>query len=173
MNMEKIKLAKIINTHGIKGEVKLALYTDFPFERFKKDQIVILKKEDEELELVVKAFRMHKEFGLLKFKDYNNINDVLSFKNYDIYIKRSDIKSLASGYYFFELKNLKVYDEANNYLGTVSDVRSGIKLNYLVVSNEKKDYLVPYNDFFIKKVNLNEEYIIINKIEGLFWGLKF
>lgn len=80
--MEKIIIAKIVNTHALKGELKLKLLTDYPLERFKINQEIMIKINDQYQNFIVDSFRMHKDLGYLKLKGYTNINQVLHLKKY-------------------------------------------------------------------------------------------
>ena len=69
--MEKwFNVGKIVNTHGIKGEVRVISRTDFPDERYKKGNSLFLfmPDKDEPIELIVKSHRIHKNFDLLTFE---------------------------------------------------------------------------------------------------------
>ena len=165
--MEYVTIGKILNTFGIKGELKVDVYTDFLEERFKKDSTVYVG--DNYLPFVVEAYREHKGFLLLQFKDNNDINLVEKYKGLYLYKSKEDIKPLKDGeYYFSDLKNLDVYID-DKIVGKVINVEQGLRNNNLrVLKNEdNKEYLIPYLPVFIKEVNLNENRISINWIEGL------
>lgn len=163
--MDKIEIAKIINTHALKGELKVELYTDFPFERFKENQKVFIRND----ELIVKSFRMYKNYGYVKFINYNNINDVEKFKNEIISIEKKYINLKDNEFYFFQLKGLEVKNK-DIKLGKVIDIIKGNAQNVLKVQkNDNNTFYVPYVDFFIKEINLKDGYILINVIKGLLW----
>lgn len=164
--MEFIKVGRIVNTFGIKGELKVKSFTDFPELRFAKEATVYLEQKEE---LIIENHRIHKNMHLIKLKDLDNINDVLKYKDHDLYIKKSQTTKLPAGeYYFYELKDLEVYDKNNNFLGIVKNVESGLANNVLRIKQEDgKEFLVPYVKSFIKDVNLTKKKIIIHVIEGL------
>ncbi len=161
--MEKIKIAKIINTHALKGELKLELYTDFGFERFKKGQELFVENEL----LEVSSYREYRGFGYVKFNSFDDINKVLKFKNKYIFINRNDIKDLEDGYYFFQLKGLEVFNN-NEMIGTIIEIEEGIAHHNLRIKlkDNEKTILVPYIDNFVKEINLDEKKIILSLIEG-------
>ncbi|MDY6062548.1 MAG: ribosome maturation factor RimM [Erysipelotrichaceae bacterium] len=165
--MEKIKIAKIINTHALKGELKLDLYTDFPFERFKKGNVLSIFFNNQHQEVIVEKFRIFKNFGYIIFKGYEDINRVLPFKNHDIYIDDDQVDELDDGYYFHELIGLEVFDETNNSLGIVNEVVEGVTHNNIRVISSQHQFLVPFIDEFIIDVDLNAQKIVIKLIEGL------
>ena len=169
--MEFVKIAKIINTFGIKGELKLDSYTDFIEERFKKDSTVYVGED--KLAFVVKNYKIHKDYLLVQFKDNEDINLVEKYKNMYIYKNKDDIKPLKQGeYYFSDLKDLDVFVE-NKLIGKVLRVESGISSNYLRVKTESEEKLVPYLPAFIESVDLENKKISIKKIEGLLWKSQY
>lgn len=163
---EYIKVGKIINTHALKGELKIESYTDFPIERFKKGNNLKIDFENLDVDVIIKNFRLYKNFVYLIFENYENINLVEKFKGLELFISKENILDLEDGYYFFQLKGLKCFDQNNIFIGEVIDIYEGINHNNLVIFHDKK-YMVPINDFFVKEINLKEKKIVINLIEGL------
>lgn len=166
--MDYINIGKIIKPFGLKGEMKVEVYTDFIKERFKKDSTVYLLINHEYRPFKLKQARMHKEALLVLFHDFEDINLIEAFKGVQVYKAKSDIPPLKKGeYYFSDLENLDVYAE-DKMLGRVLRVEPGIKHNFLRVERaDKKTFLIPYIDIFIKEVDLKEKRIIINYLEGL------
>lgn len=165
--MEYIQIGKIINTHGVKGELKVDVYTDFAEERFKKNSSIYIGEEHEKV--TVKSYRIHNGFMLLTLKDLEDINLILKYKNQYIYKSDKDIKPLDDGYYFRDLRDLDVYVEGE-LVGKVKYAETGTRSNYLrIVKNDGKEALVPILDVFIKNVDLDNKRIEIIKMEGLLW----
>ena len=163
--MEFIKIGKIINTFGIKGELKLDVYTDFIDERFKKDTTVYVGED--KIAFVMKNFKIHKDYLLIQFKDNEDINLVEKYKNMYVYKSKDDIKPLKEGeYYFSDLINLDVYVN-EELIGKVIKVESGIRSNYLRINTNDQEKLVPFLPAFIEKVDLQNKRIVVKKIEGL------
>ena len=165
--MEYVVIGKIVNTFGIKGELKVYSYTDFVKERFKKGSKVYLSEKY--LPFEVNSCREHKGFLLVSFKDHEDINLVEKYKNMLIYKAKEDIKPLKKGeYYFSDLRDLEVYVEGKK-IGRVKIVEEGIRSNNLRIVKyaDEKEYLVPFLDVFIEKVDLENKRIDIVKMEGL------
>ena len=165
--MEYVEIGKIVNTFGIKGEVKIYSYTDFESERFKVGSTVYLG--DEYIPVVVKSYRYHKNLLMVLFEGLEDINLVEKYKNYYVYKSKDDIEPLAKGeYYFSDLKDLDVYVE-NEYVGKVLYVEEGVKANNLRIlkQEDNKEYLVPFLPVFVEKVDLENKRIDIVKLEGL------
>ena len=162
--MEKIKIGIIVNTHGLKGELKIKSLSDFNTERFKKESELILVFHGEELVLKVKTYREHKGMVLVSFYGYEDINQVELWKGSELYIDRNHIEELDKGYYFFELKGCVVYDQYNHLLGEIEAV---IETPANPILRINKTILVPYVKQFIKHVDIDNKRIDIEVIEGL------
>ncbi|MBR6233577.1 MAG: ribosome maturation factor RimM [Erysipelotrichaceae bacterium] len=165
--MEYVVIGKILNTFGIKGELKADAYTDFVEERFKKDSTVYIGEEH--VPFVMRSYRMHKGFYLLSFKDVDDINLVEKYKGMLLYKAKSDIHKLKEGeYYFSDLKDLDVYVD-DKKIGKVLRVEEGIAANNLRIlkDEDRKEYLVPFLPVFIDNVDLNEKRIDVIQMEGL------
>ena len=167
--MEFVVIGKIINTHGIKGDLKIDSFTDFANDRFKKGSKVYLGED--KIEMTVSSFRSHQGYLLVSFKEFEDINLVEKYKNYLVYKSKDDIKPLKEGsYYFSDLRNLDVYVE-DKLVGRVLRVEEGTRNNNLrILKNEdNKEYLVPFLPQFIENVNLDESRIDVVKMDGLLW----
>lgn len=165
--MEFVLIGKIVNTFGIKGELKLECYSDFIDERFKRDTTIYIGEE--KLPFVMKSHKIHKGFLLIQLKDNEDINLVEKYKGMYVYKNKDDIKPLKKGeYYFSQLKGLDVF-VSDKKVGSVLRVEEGISSNYLRVKTNDKESLVPFLPAFIEEVDLENNKITIKDIEGLLW----
>ncbi len=164
--MEFVVIGKIINTFGIKGEVKVESHTDFETERFKTDSIVYIGEKH--IPLTVKGYRIHKGFIMLAFKEYDNINQVLEYKDMYIYKSTEDIVPLKEGeYYFKDLENLGVY-LSDTCIGKCLYVEEGKAYNFLrIKENNGKEVLVPNLPVFIDSISLVDKRIVLKDVNGL------
>ena len=165
--MEFVEIGKIVNTFGIRGELKVAAYTDFIAERFKKGSTVYLTEEH--IPFKVKSYKEHKGFLLVLFQDNEDINLVEKYKNSLIYKAKEDIRPLKEGeYYFSDLTGLDVYVDGI-LKGKVLQVEEGIRNNNLRVLKEEdgKQVLVPFLPVFIERVDLEAKRIDVIRMEGL------
>ena len=170
--MDYIKVGKITNTHGIKGEVKVFPLTD-NIERF--DDLKKVYLGDNKLEVEIENVKYHKGLVIIKFKEFNNINDVLEFKDQFIYIDEKDKVELPKDHYFiFDLVGCTVYNTKEEKIGIVTDVLQYAANDVYVVKDEEKNknYLIPAVKEFIIEVDINNKKIIIDPIEGMIeWKL--
>lgn len=160
-----IQIGKIVNTHGIKGHVKVIPLTD-DNKRFEALEKIYLEGTDEEFQ--IEKVWYNKTFVMLKFKGYDNINDVIRLKDRLILIHKSDAVELPEDTYFIhELIGIEVYTTAGVKLGAITKVLQPGANDVYVVKNEEKEYLIPAVKQFVKKVDLHDRKIIIEPIEGL------
>ena len=162
---EYIYIGKIVNTHGLKGEVRIL--SDFE----KKDKVFIpgmtiyigRKKEKE----VINSYRHHKVFEMITMKGYSDINEIIRYKGLYVYIKKEDLKLDNNEYLDSDLINLDVYVN-NEVVGVITDIRDSGHNKFLVIKTSDKDVFVPMQDEFIKEVNLAEKKVVIEPIKGMF-----
>ena len=152
-------VGKIINTFGIKGELKVLSDFEFKERVFTKDFNIYIGED--KIKEVVNTYRHHQEYELITLMCYNNINEVLKYKDNDIYIKRSDLKLEDNEYLLSDLIDLDVYDE-DKYIGKVIDYTE-TKEYYLLKVHLDKNYYIPCISHFIKNVDLKNKRIDTNK----------
>ena len=152
-----VNIGKLVNTHGIKGEVKVISNFKYKDEVFKKNNIIYINDKS----YTIKTHRKHQKFDLLTFENYENINDVLDLKGSLIYINREDYT--FEGILNEDLYGKKVYDK-DKYIGNLKEIINNKNQELLVIEKDEKTYLVPYVDEFVKEIN---EDIKLDLIKGL------
>lgn len=168
MDREKLKIGKIVNTHGIRGEVKVLRITDFE-ERFAPGNQVIVSTDREEITLTIEAHRIHKGFDLIKFAGYTNINDVEKWKGSNLYIGKEQISDLEeNAYYYHEIIGCHVQTTEGEQLGKVKEILSpGANDVWVVQRQGQKDLLLPYIKEVIKEVDVKNGTISVQLMEGM------
>ncbi len=163
--MERILVGKIVNTHGIKGDLKVYPYTD-NIKRFSKLKRIYIGEE--ELAVQIESVKYHKEMALIKLKEFNNINDVLFLKNKLVYIDGVDkVKLLKDNYFIDDLIGCEVFDLEGNSIGHIKDVLQSSSNDIYIIEDKNKEYLIPAVKEFIKDININKKKIVIDPIEGM------
>lgn len=160
--MKLLKVGKIVNTFGLKGELKILSDSDFLEERFKKGTQLYL--EDQTL-LVVSNFRNHKGNVLIKVNDLNDINEVEKYKTFDVFVDQESIEPLKDDFYLFQLEDLEVYVEGK-LVGKVIEVLKPAQ-TILRIELEDREIMIPFVDAFVEEVDLENNCIHVNLIEGL------
>lgn len=164
--MERVIIGTIVNTHGIKGELKVKSSTDFIEERFKKGNIVYIDNHGSTLEMKVKTMRIHKGLVLVSFEDNLDINLVEKYKGCLLYALK-DTNLLDEGeFYVSDLVDCEVFDQ-DKLIGKVIDVQLYDHHDVLVVQGKKK-ILIPYVEAFVKNEDIDNKRIDVNLIEGFY-----
>lgn len=163
-----LELGQIVNSKGLKGEVKVNSFTDdnTKFERIPK---VFIKQKDTLKEYEIEKVGYNKNQVIIKFKNINTIEEAEKLRNSYIVIDRETLDPLPEGvYYIADLIGLDVFTETNEYLGKVDDIFStGSNDVYVVKDEHGKQKLLPGIDEVIKVIDIETGKIIVNLIEGL------
>lgn len=162
-------VGKIVNTHGIRGEVKVVPITDFAGERFKKGANLMIEKDNEMIPVTVDQARPHKGMQLVKFAEYGNINDVERFRNCFLSVAEDDQQPLEDGaYYYHQIIGLQVETTDGRPLGKIKEIMApGANDVWVVERPHKQDLLLPVIKDVIKKVDLEKQKVIVELMEGL------
>ncbi|MEH7222536.1 ribosome maturation factor RimM [Bacillus sp. JJ1566] len=163
-------VGKIVNTHGIKGEVRIISRTDFPEERYKiGNTLYIFLENKEPIEVKVQSYRTHKNFDLVTFDGFENVNDVEPFKGALIKVHESQLGELEDGeYYFHEIIGCTVITEEGEELGAIKEILTPGANDVWVVKGAKgKEILIPFIDDIVKEIDIEEQRITIHLMEGL------
>ena len=163
-----LRVGVIVSTHGIAGEVKVFPTTD-DVNRFKKLKKVQIDLGREKLELNIASVKFFKNIVILKFKEFNNINEVGKILKKDILITREQAVPLEENENFIcDLIGLKVVTDDGTLLGSLTDVlQTGANDVYIVSTQEGKEILIPAIKQCILKVDLEENIMTVHLLEGL------
>lgn len=163
---DKTLVGKIINTHGIKGNVKIYPYTDDP-ERFKDLDYLLVGDGFKELKIA--DMFTQKGFVYVRFEGYEDINKILDFINSNVYIYDKDRVKLPEDRYFIsDIVNMEVHDMEGKLIGKVTDVIENLANDLFQVRiSDGKVFYLPARKEFIKEINVERKVIIIEPIEGL------
>jgi 16S rRNA processing protein RimM len=165
-------VGKVVNTHGVRGEVRVIASTDFPEERFAVGSKLYLEHENlkEKQPLIVASHREHKNFNLLTFENHPNINDVQAFKGGVLQVREDQLSELDDEeFYYHEIIGCNVLTEEGEQLGKIKEILSPGANDVWVIqrSNGGKDLLIPYIEQVVKEVDVHEKKVIIHLMDGL------
>ncbi len=165
---QRFRIGEIANTHGIRGEVKVYPTTD-DVARFKKLKECILETKQEEMLLHVESCKFFKQFAILKFKEFNNINEVEQYKHCSLYVDREDaVKCEEDEYYIADLVGCTVYNEDDSELGELIDViQTGANDVYVVRMESGKELMIPAIKECILSVSITERRVKVHLLKGL------
>ena len=167
MKKQFLDSGKIVGTHGIKGEVRIDPWCDSPefLCAFKK-----LWLDENGTEFIEVKSRPYKNIALAKIKGVDTIEAAEKYRGKVVYINRDDI-NLAEGVHFVQdLIGLEVKDADNGRVyGKISDVlRTGANDVYEIKDADGKTYLAPVIDDVVKEINVNDGYVLIVPMKGIF-----
>ena len=158
--MKFIRIGKIVNTHGLKGELRILSDFRHKDKVFVKGMKLYVGKKKEEF--TINTYRFHKIYDMVTFDGYNNINDVEYLKGMQAYINEDDLK-LDDEIYSGKLLGFKVVMN-NKEIGKITEVID-TPANEVLRINEK--ILIPYVKDFIEDINMDEETVYVKEVGGL------
>lgn len=163
-----LRVGVISSTHGVRGEVKVYPTTD-DVNRFKKLKTVVLDISPEPATLHIESVKFFKNMVILKFKEFNNINEIEKYKGKDLWIRRDQAVKLGPDENFIaDLIGLSVVTEDGEVFGSLKDVlKTGANDVYIIQGKDGKEYLFPAIKECILDVNLPEQKIMVHIMDGL------
>ena len=166
----RLKVGKIVNTHSLKGEVKVISSTDFEEERFKKGSKLLITRGNQLIrEVVVQSYRNHKNFLLVKFEGIDSVEEAEKLKNLQIKIDSDEVGELEENeFYFHQIIGCQVFDENDRNLGEIIDILTpGANDVWVIKGEEGKEILIPYIEDVVKKIDITSKKVNIEVMEGL------
>lgn len=163
-----LQVGVVTTTHGVRGEVKVFPTTD-DSARFKKLKNVILDMGREKLDMEITSVKFFKNLVILKFKGYDNINDVERFRQAKLLVTRDNAVELAENEYFIaDLIGLKASSDEGEDLGEITDVlQTGANDVYVISKEGTPDLLVPAIKDCVVNVDIEAGTIVLHLLDGL------
>lgn len=162
--MDEIFVGKLVNTRGLKGEVKVISNFERPDDVFKVGNFVYINGRGYVINHVSKV----KNFILLQFNGINNINDIEFLKGSDIYATRDTVVTEENDYLYEDLIDFKVMCKGSE-AGIVTDFINNDVNPLLECDRNGKTFFVPVNSNLIDEVNLEDKTLtLLDSAEGLY-----
>lgn len=158
---EMIYIGKTVSAFGIKGELKVIS----DFEKCDKAYKIGNKILINNIEHVISGIRYHKNYILLEIDDLKNINNILKYVGFNIYIKRMDLHLEENEFLYKDLINSDVIDNDGSNLGKIIEARQGV--NLLIKVKGSKEFYIPYVDEYIIKFDLNNKKLYTKNAKDL------
>lgn len=165
---DRFQVGIITGTHGIAGEVKVYPTTD-DSRRFRNLRHVILDTGASEMELEITQVRFSKNMVLLKFREFQSINEVEGFRGKSLYVTRENAVKLEKDEYFIaDLIGMRVVSTEEEDLGSLKDVmQTGANDVYVVQTPDGGELLLPVIHDCVKKVDTERGVITVFLMPGL------
>lgn len=163
-----LQVGVISSTHGVRGEVKVFPTTD-DVKRFKKLKEVLLDTGKEHILLQIETVKFFKQFAILKFKDYDSINEIEKYKGKSLFVTRENAVKLKKDEYFIaDLIDMQVLLDDGSEFGILTDVmKTGANDVYCIQNEKYGEVLVPAIGECIRQVDVENKKMIIHLIPGL------
>lgn len=165
---EFVSIGIIIKAHGIKGEIVVLPTTD-NVQQFKQLKIISVEFKNGEREFFpIERVNAKTNRIILKLEKIKDRDDALTLKGLNVDKHIQDCQELPPDeYYIFDIVGLRVKTTSDTWLGEVTDVLTLPANDIYVVEDDSNQFLIPAIKDVIKKVDLEEEYILIEPLDGL------
>lgn len=166
--MNYLEIGQIVNTQGLKGEVRIYPFTN-DSKRFNDFKKIYVDIDNNKIKLFIENIRYYKNLVIVKFKNIDNINLVEQYKGKYVFIDEEDKLDLPENtYYISDLLNSKVIYN-NEVFGILVDIYN-VQSNdvYVIKNNNNKQIVIPANEDIIQSIDINKKEIIIDNIEGYY-----
>lgn len=159
--MNYLYVGKLVNTHGIKGEVRLLSSFRHKQSVFVPGFKLFIGKDMREYE--IESYRKHKNFDMIVFKGFYDINMVEHLKGSLVYIKRADLVLEKNNFLAVDLIGFNVIIN-DKFIGEIKEVLDTPANEVLVLDNK---VMIPYVKAFINKVDTSKKEVLVNDVKGL------
>lgn len=167
MRHQTLQVGKIVNTHGLRGEVKVVPWTDTP-QTFEAIEYVHTNTKSGKLTFTIDAVKYQKSNVLLKLRGIDSIDEAAKLRNQILYVDRSQLGEPEEGYYICDLLGIRVVTDDGQELGKIVDVfPTGANSVYVVRPPREKDILLPAIPDVVLSVDIDNEIAIVHLLEGL------
>jgi 16S rRNA processing protein RimM len=163
-----LRVGVISSTHGVRGEVKVFPTTDDP-SRFNDLKEVYLDTGKELLTLEITGVKFFKQMVILKFKGFDNIDDIEKYRGKDLLINRENAVKLEEGEYFiYDLIDSEVITDEGKKLGVLTEIMTNAANDvYVVRLEDGKELLLPAIEQCILNVDIENKKITVHMMNGL------
>ncbi len=171
MEEKLVCIGQVLSSHGVKGEVKVFPYTDYPERCYRLEEVKVGEDSAGECLLMkVQKARFHGKLWLLKFEGVEDKGAADGLRGKYLYIAPHERVALPEGHYYYDqITGLQVYTMEGVYLGVVQDIIPAGGQDTYVVSGDGsgKNYLIPAVRQMITEINLEKQRITVDPPEGL------
>ena len=163
VNMEKVYIGKIVSTHGIKGEIKIL--SDFPYKDkvFKVGNKLII----DDVDYIIRSYRVHKNFDMVTLNDYKDINEILFLMKKKVFVIKDELNLNDNEILDEELITYEVLTNQGKK-GIIKEIFFASPTNKVIrVLVENEEILIPINSPFVREIDKNKKIIVIELINGM------
>ena len=166
MKKEFLEAGKIVNTHGIRGEVKIMPYTDSPELLAEFDRLFLGKAHTE---VIIERSRVFKNTVIAKIEGVDTPEEAEKLRNKLLYMHRDDLELDEDTYFIQDLIGMEVRDaDSGQVYGKIADVMQTGANDVYVVKGDDREYLVPAIGDVVVSTDIDADIMTIRPLEGLF-----
>ena len=165
---DMLQVGVITSTHGVRGEVKVFPTTD-DVNRFKRLKEVILDTGKEQIPMEIEGVKFFKQFVILKFKGYDNINVIEKYRQMSLYVTRKNAVRLRKDEYFIaDLMGLRIQNEDGEDIGVLREVmETGANDVYVIDMTDGRELLLPAIKQCVLNVDVEAGFVQVHILDGL------
>ena len=163
--MEKkalIEAGRIVNTHGVQGEVKIEVWLDSP--QFLKSFKRLTLDSGEERKVL--GAKTHKDFVIARLEGVDDVNAAMRLKGKTVSVRREDARLPKGAFFLQDILGARVAEEDGHEIGTLVDILETPASNVYVVRGEK-EHLIPAVPEFVRETDVENGVITVRLIEGM------
>jgi len=166
---EYLQIGKIVNTHGVMGEVRLIPLTDDPH-RFDELEWVYVEKDYAMTKYTIKDVKYTKGSVILKLSDIDTIETANTLRDCFVVVDRLHAVKLPKDSFFIcDILGSTVFDENGTVLGQLTDIlHTGSNDVYIIKNESGKELLLPALKSIVKKISPEQQRIDVTVPKGLF-----
>lgn len=166
MKKQYLEAGKIVTTHGIKGEIKIMPYTDYPELLCEFDRLFLGKNHEE---INVERSRVFKNMVIAKLEGYDTPEAAEKLRNKILYMHRDDLELDEDTYFIQDLIGIEVSDADSGFVyGKITDVMQTGANDVYVIQGKDREYLIPAIPEVVITTDIDENTMTIRPLEGLF-----
>lgn len=166
--MNWVPVGRIHRTHGLKGEFKFQPLVTQPDILKNLNHLKLQGNQGQETELDFESLRGIPGKLIIKFKGIDTIDDAQAYTGQIVLVREASLKKLPDGeFYWFQVIGLDVYDEDHHSYGKVVEIIETGSNDVYVVQDGKKEILIPMIDWVVKTIDIEENKLVFDNVEGL------
>lgn len=166
MKKQYLEAGKIVTTHGIRGEIKIMPYTDYPELLCEFDRLFIGKNHEE---IAVERSRAFKGMVIAKLEGIDTPEDASKLRNKILYMHRDDLELDENTYFIQDLIGIEVHDVDTDFVyGKIDDVMQTGANDVYVINGAGREYLIPAIPEVVISTDVDGNVMTIRPLEGLF-----
>ncbi|MFN2194974.1 MAG: ribosome maturation factor RimM [Anaerolineales bacterium] len=161
-----LAVGQLRRPHGVRGEMTMVLYTEFP-ERLQPGKQVFIGERHKPVK--ISRQRWHRDMLLIAFDEYPDRNSIEVLRNQTVYVSVDQLPELPEGeFYQYELVDLQVFTEEGEHIGNVVEIlETGANDVLILETDGEQEILLPYIDEVVREIDLDRGIITVHLLPGL------